>query len=182
MSEIYSLENHILIATPSLNDANFRNAVVLICEHDESGAMGIIINKPLEITLGSVLDHLDIDYDSHYIDQFPVLMGGPIGQENGFIVHCEDEDDDSSMVNISSSKDMLKAIAKGRGPGDFIIALGYAGWQPGQLEEEIASNDWLITSHNTDILFRTPTEQRRESAAKLLGIDINQLSDQVGHA
>ena len=91
MSETYSLENHILIATPNLNDVNFHNAVIFICEHDESGAMGIIMNKPLEITLGNVLDHLNINYDSHHIDQFPVLMGGPIGQENGFIIHCESE-------------------------------------------------------------------------------------------
>ena len=90
--------------------------------------------------------------------------------------------DDSNIINISSSKDLLKAIAKDKGPSDFIIALGYAGWGPGQLEKEIANNDWLVTNQDADILFRMPAEQRRESAAKLLGIDINQLSDQVGHA
>lgn len=175
--------NHFLIAMPSFKDDTFGQSVVFLCEHDEDGAMGIIVNKPLNVHLGGVLEHLQIEIDNKEIAQTPVFMGGPVGQEHGFVIHTpyrEDEGHDDLV--ISASRETLVDIAEGKGPAEYLITLGYAGWGPGQLETEINRNDWLIVPYNKSIIFETNVDQRWKKAAKLIGIDIGQLSSQVGHA
>lgn len=181
------LTNHFLIAMPSIKDESFSKSVVYIYEHSREGALGMVINKPLQITLGSVLEHLNIETDpsNESINQHDVLMGGPVGQEHGFILYGDPvshtpETEDEAL--ISASKEMLKDISIGKGPKDFIVTLGYSGWEAGQLEHEIAGNDWLIADYNKDILFNAPLEQRWAAAAASIGVNVNQLSDQIGHA
>lgn len=183
MLKTHALQNHFLVAMPKLADFNFTKSVVYIYEHNEEGALGMIINKPLQINLGSVLEHLNMEASPNVVNE-PVLMGGPIGQEHGFILFAEaaKKKKKASDIFVSASKDMLREIADGKGPSDFIITLGYSGWNAGQLEEEISRNDWLIVPFDADILFHTAVEKRWESTAALIGIDIRHLSDQVGHA
>ncbi len=194
-TKLTDLSHHFLVAMPSLNDPNFKQSVVYVCEHNNEGAMGLIINKPLQINLGNVLRHLNIDISDHSTETHPVLMGGPVGQEHGFIVHnqpafisaqtrheMDEQGEEEPELVISSSKDTLKVIAQGKGPSQFIITLGYTGWQPGQLEEEIAENSCLVIPFNESILFDAPIETRWQLAVASLGIDINQISGQIGHA
>ncbi len=189
------LSHHFLVAMPSLDDLNFKHAVIYVCEHNEEGAMGLIINKPLQINLGNVLHHLNIDVTDKSSESHPVLMGGPVGQEHGFIIHNElsflsektkrevdaNPDDHTELV-ISSSKEMLSSIAQGKGPAQYLVTLGYTGWEAGQLENEIAKNDWLVIPYDENILFKVPMELRWQMAPSSLGIDINQISGHVGHA
>lgn len=169
---------------PSLRDSNFSKSVVYLYEHTDKGAMGLMINKPLEITLGNVLRHLKIKIRDESIGTYPVFLGGPVNQEQGFVLYQNSSTSKktNTKIIISASKEFLETIAIGKGPKDFMIALGYAGWSAGQLEKELNANDWLIVPANSSVLFTTPVEKRWEAAAKLMGVDINQLSDQVGHA
>ncbi len=145
--------------------------------------MGIVINKSLQITLGNLLQHLNIEVKDEVIAALPVLVGGPVGPEQGLVIHPRLEHDKQDReVLISASKETLRDIAEGKGPEHFIITLGYAGWGAGQLEKEINKNDWLIAPFNKDILFNTPLEKRWQAAAKTIGVDINHLSGQIGHA
>ncbi|WP_423063225.1 YqgE/AlgH family protein [Candidiatus Paracoxiella cheracis] len=178
------LTNHFLVAMPNLVDLNFTRAVVYLYEHTKDGALGMIINQPLQINLGSVLNHLDISVTKTELADYPVFMGGPVGQEHGFIIYDQEAKgpNDAKELLVSASKEMLQEIAAGKGPNDFIITLGYSGWESGQLEREIARNDWLIVPYNRDILFKTPIEKRWQDTAALIGVDILHLSDQVGHA
>ena len=184
--ETDTLKNFFLIAMPALTDPNFEHSVIFVYEHNDDGAMGLVINKPLQITLESVLNHLEIETEDETVQFVPVLMGGPVGQEHGFVIHDEDGADDvpedAESIVISASQDTLRQIASGHGPDNFIVTLGYAGWDAGQLEVEIARNDWLIAPFSSEIMFDTPIERRWVEAAKLIGVDINQLTNQVGHA
>ena len=184
MSKVNCLTNHFLVAMPSLADSNFSKAVIYLYEHNDEGALGMVINRTLDINLGNVLQHLDINTSKPEVTDYPVLMGGPVGQEHGFIIFERDPGTSGSKIEVfvSASKDMLKKIAEGKGPSNFMVALGYSGWGASQLEKEIARNDWLVVPFNRRILFDTPIEKRWQKAAALMGIDINQLSDQVGHA
>lgn len=177
------LSNYFLVAMPQLNDFNFTQSVVYISEYNDQGALGIIINKPLQqLTLSNVLEHLNIKLTVSDLGELPVLMGGPINQENGFILYEKQDKNQQVQLSVSTSKEKLEDIANSRGPDNFIVALGYSGWEAGQLEEEISRNNWLIVPYNRIILFETPLKQRWQKAASLMGIDINRLSDQVGHA
>ena len=181
-----SFKNQFIISMPALTDPNFNRAVIFLCEHNEEGAMGLMINKPLNVQLGGVLEHLEIDAgnnDISAIENIPIYMGGPVGQEHGFVIHEPyREDEGADDLVISASRDTLTDIAKGAGPSQYLVALGYTGWGGGQLEEEINGNDWLVAPYDKDIIFKTPTDSRWQRAIELLGIDINQLSSQVGHA
>ncbi|AJC50677.1 Putative transcriptional regulator [Coxiella endosymbiont of Amblyomma americanum] len=176
------LSNYFLVAMPQLNDFNFTQSVVYISEHDDKGALGIIVNKPLQVTLDNVLEHLNIKLNAPDIGRSPVLMGGPISQENGFIIYEKQVENRKAQLSVSTSKETLEAIANNKGPSNFLVALGYSEWESGQLEQEISQNDWLIVPYNQIILFKTPLKQRWQKAASLIGININQLSNQVGHA
>lgn len=183
------LSNHFLVAMPSLVDTTFAKSVIYICEHSEDGAMGVLINKPMPINLGNVLQHLGIKVKNHNFITLPVLMGGPVGQEHGFILyqnqiaslenHPPKQDD---FIEISASKEMLEKIAQGKGPASFIVTLGYAGWGKGQLESEIARNDWLIVPADSEIIFNCQISDRWRLAAQKIGVDIDKISSHTGHA
>ena len=182
-----NLTHHFLIAMPGLNDPNFHHTVTYICSHNEEGAMGIVINKPLDLMLGEILEQMDITLEDEIARDTPIYDGGPVQSDRGFILHQYDHDWDSSLkvneqIGIATSMDILDAIAIGKGPENTFIALGYAGWSAGQLEKEMQDNIWLSGPAESHIIFNTPVNQRWNSAANLLGIDIDQLSSDVGHA
>lgn len=187
MTETLSLTNHFLIAMPSLPDPNFFHSVTYICQHNEEGAMGIVITNPMDLTLGDVFEQMDIRIRDVEIASRPVYLGGPVQPERGFVIHELPGDWDAMMeisdaVGLTTSRDVLDAISRGEGPKRSLIALGYAGWGPGQLEKEIADNAWLSGPATPEILFDLPTNKRWAAAAALVGVDLNRLSGEVGHA
>ncbi|EIJ44177.1 putative transcriptional regulator [Beggiatoa alba B18LD] len=186
MLETINLTNHFLIAMPNLADPNFYQTVTYICNHTADGAMGIIINRPiLDVDLGDVLRHMTITVTDHSSVFLPVFEGGPVQRERGFVLHSPVGSWDSMLtvgeLGITTSRDILTAIAKGDGPKQVLIALGYAGWAAGQLEKELLSNAWLIIPADNNIIFNTPPEKRWKAAASKLGIDLNLLSSEAGH-
>jgi putative transcriptional regulator len=187
MSHTTLLTNHFLIAMPGLQDPNFSRTVTYICEHSDQGAMGIVINRPMEIQLGEVLAQLEIDPEVSNVSNAPVYLGGPVQTDRGFVIHDGHFNFDSTLkisdqIQVTTSRDVLEAIAKGRGPANRLIALGYAGWSGGQLEQEMIANAWLSGPASAQVLFSTPSSQRWQSAAQLLGVDLNLISGQAGHA
>ena len=187
MSTTVSLSNHFLIAMPTLDDPNFHHTTTYICEHNEDGALGVVINRPLEMQLGDILSYMDIHPASDGIAAQKVYMGGPVQSDRGFVLHEPSGDWEATLqvtetIGITSSRDILAAIAEGKGPDHAIVTLGYAGWGAGQLEEELAANTWLSGPASSTIVFETPSEERWMAAAALLGIDLNLLSGDAGHA
>ena len=187
MSQINDLSNHFLIAMPNLMDPNFSHGVTYMCEHNEEGALGILINQPLGLYLGDIFMQMGINSTNQDVKELPVLFGGPIHPDRGFIIHRPTGIWRSSLeitpdITVTTSQDILEAIAMGGGPNEFLIALGYAGWAHNQLEQEMANNTWLSCTASNDILFKTPIHKRWEAAAALIGIDINSLSSDIGHA
>ncbi|HPE59388.1 MAG: YqgE/AlgH family protein [Thiothrix sp.] len=188
MQIISSLRNSLLIATPVMHDLHFNRTVTLICQHDEQGAFGVTVNRPLDVTVGELLQQLNIDVESPEIGSQSALSGGPVQPEQGFVLHCTGEQvwestlqiDDE--VGITSSRDILVDIAKGQGPKRFLLVLGCAGWGSGQLEAELKENAWLTCPSDSRILFDMPYPQRWKGAASLLGIDMSLLSPAAGHA
>ena len=181
------LTNQFLIAMPSLADPNFHRTVTLMCAHSDEGAMGIVINRPLDIRFTAVLDHMSIEPTSGDAARIPVLQGGPVQRERGFVVHRPPGDWESVLrlgdeIGIATSRDILTAVAEGRGPERAVVALGYAGWGAGQLEHEVRQNAWLSGPADARVIFDTPYEERWTSAARLLGIDPDHLSGDAGHA
>lgn len=182
-----SLANQFLIAMPNLADPHFFHTVTYICEHNEHGALGIVINRPMEIKLSDVLNQMTLITQHSDIANLPVFSGGPVQPERGFVIHQPRGTWESSLfitedIAITTSQDILTAIAGGEGPAKLLIALGYAGWGPGQLEKEIADNAWLSNTADPKVLFELPPIERWAAAAKLMGIDLNLLSAQAGHA
>jgi putative transcriptional regulator len=181
------LRDHFLLAMPGLDTGIFAGSITYICEHGESGAMGLVINQPLDLTLYEIFDHLDIRVSDDFEDR-RVLAGGPVQIDHGFVLHRHSPQAwDSSLrvtdtVQLTTSQDILKALAAGRGPRDYLVALGYAGWSAGQLEEEIVANSWLTLPADHEIIFRTACEQRAARAAAALGIDMNLMTTEAGHA
>jgi putative transcriptional regulator len=187
MGDTTSLRNHLLIAMPTLHDPNFFHTVTYICEHNDDGAMGIVINRPLDVSLAEVLAHMEIAMEESAAAAVPVLGGGPVQRERGFVLHRPVGDWTVSLtvtdeIAVTTSRDILEAMARSQGPSDVLVALGYAGWGAGQLEQEISDNAWLNGPANPAILFQTPFEQRWHAAAALIGVDLNTLSAEVGHA
>jgi len=187
MNESDSLCNHFLIAMPAMEDPNFHHTTTYICEHDEEGALGVVINRPLELQLGEILLHMDIHTDDIDIANQPVYMGGPVQNDRGFVLHEPLGDWEATLkvtdeIGITSSRDILAAIAAGEGPENSIVTLGYAGWGAGQLEQEIASNTWLSGPADRKIVFSTPCERRWLEAAALIGVDLHLISNEAGHA
>ena len=181
------LRDHFLLAMPGLTEGIFSHSITYICEHGESGAMGIIVNQPLDLTVKEIFDHLQITTLGDFANM-PVMAGGPVQMDHGFVLHrrCEREWEASLKVTpeitLTTSQDILRAIAGGDGPEQHLIALGYAGWSAGQLEQELADNAWLTLPGRSDIIFSTPAEERLPAAAALLGVDMNLISGQAGHA
>lgn len=181
------LRDHFLLAMPRLSEGIFSQSITYICEHGESGAMGIVINRPLDLSVSEIFEHLQISTRRDFSD-VPVMAGGPVQMDHGFVLHryCDKTWEASvkvtSEITLTTSRDILRAIATDSGPSDHLIALGYAGWTAGQLEQELAENSWLTLPGSSDIIFSTPADQRLEAAAAQLGIDMNLISGQAGHA
>ncbi len=181
-----SLRNQFLIAMPGVSDSIFTHSVTYICDHNEHGAMGVIINHPLSITLGDVFDQLNIRTRDE-TRQLPVLAGGPVNSQQGLVIHRDEGQWESTMrindeICLTASKDIVEAMAQAAGPKSAQLALGYAGWGSGQLEEELANNLWLTVAADSRIMFDIPPEQRWQTAAAQLGIDVNLVSTHAGHA
>lgn len=191
MSDNFSLGNHLLIAMPSLNDPNFQQTVSYICEHNNEGAMGIIINRPTELTFTDLCEQLEIEITDTDTAGYPIFDGGPVETGRGFILHTPVGEWESTLaitkdIGLTMSQDILEAIAEGyaadnKPPEHFIITLGYAGWSEDQIEDEISENVWLNVPASPNILFHTPIEQRWTAAAAILGINLQQLSTDIGH-
>ncbi len=181
-----SLKNHFLVAMPTLADPGFHKSVTYLCEHHENGAMGIMINQPVDLTLKELLTHLELDIDES-LPEGALFNGGPVQRERGFILHSGDREWETTInigdnINLTGSKDILVDIANNNGPENTIIALGYAGWDSGQLEAEIAANHWLTVPADQEIIFETNHEEQWIKSAKKLGVDLNLISSQMGHA
>lgn len=181
------LTGHFLIAMPSLDDGFFNHTVTYICEHNETGSFGIIINQETDITLKQIASEMQLESDDSYKRDQSVFIGGPVDQGRGFILHRPTGEWQSSLivkndVALTTSKDILQAILHNKGPEDCIVALGYAGWAAGQLDHEMASNTWLSCPADEQIIFNTPIEERWKAAARLIGIDLSLLSNDTGHA
>jgi len=181
-----NLTHHFLIAMPGLNDPNFYHTVTYVCAHNAEGAMGIIINRPLEIRLGELLEHMEISIHHEPVRYLPIFQGGPVEPERGFVLHRPNGGWHSMItvegqVAITTSRDILSALATGGGPQKNLIALGYAGWGAGQLEVEMAENAWLSTPADLAILFDVPVEERWREAARRVGVDISLMSLEAGH-
>jgi putative transcriptional regulator len=187
MGTFDSLNNHFLIAMPALSDPNFHHTATYICEHNDEGALGLIINRPTDLRLGEILEHMGIEVTTDEIAAQPVYLGGPVQNDRGFVLHQPVGNWEATLkvtqdTAITSSRDILDAIARGEGPEKTFITLGYAGWGAGQLEQELAENAWLSGPADSRIVFDTPYEQRWEAAAGLIGVDLKLLSGEAGHA
>jgi putative transcriptional regulator len=182
-----SLQDHFLIAMPAMADPNFTQTVTYICKHDAEGAFGIVINRPSDLSLGEMLGQLAIDIKDRTAIEHPVLHGGPVEPERGFVIHRSELPFEATLdvgqdLKLTSSPDVLAALGRGAGPEPFIVALGYAGWGGGQLEAELATNTWLTVPANPTIVFATPFEQRWTAALGLPGVDIQRITEYAGHA
>lgn len=181
------LTNQFLIAMPSMTDGNFSQTVTYIWEHNADGALGIVINRPLQMKLADVFEQLKMPTPTESVGQQSVLQGGPVQTDRGFVLHhiggtWEHTRQISSRIQVTTSPDILDAMARGNGPETAVVALGYAGWAAGQLESELAQNAWLTVPADEKIIFDTPFEQRWLAAGRLLGIDLATISLTAGHA
>lgn len=186
-----NLTNQFLIAMPGMADDTFAGAVVYLCEHTEKGALGLVINKPIDIKLKNLFERVELELERDDLADEPVYFGGPVQTERGFVLHeklSESGTYNSSLaipggeLEMTTSKDVLEALAHGAGPKKVLVTLGYSGWGAGQLEDEIGRNGWLTVHAAPEIIFDTPVEQRYERALQLLGIDPRMLSQEAGHA
>ena len=190
-----NLTNQFLIAMPGMGDDTFRGSVIYLCEHNERGALGLVINKPIDIKLKNLFEKVELTLDRPDLADEPVYFGGPVQTERGFVLHeklgGEGADGgghyNSSLqipggLEMTTSKDVLEALSHGAGPKKVLVTLGYAGWGAGQLEEEIGRNGWLTVDAAPEVIFDTPVEARYERALALLGIDPRMLSQEAGHA
>jgi putative transcriptional regulator len=187
MTTINSLANHLLIAMPSLHDPNFEKTVIYLCEHREEGSVGLIINRPMQFSLSLVFEQLDIEPIRIEQSSLPLMFGGPVQPERGFVVHKELGEWRSSLflqedVTVTTSNDIIRAIADDKGPKEVLVTLGYSGWVENQLEKEILNNQWLVCPYRSELLYEVPFEDRWEYAGLTLGIKMNQLSVNSGHA
>ncbi|MCK4492938.1 MAG: YqgE/AlgH family protein [Methylococcales bacterium] len=181
------LNHQLLIAMPELKDKDFYRAVVYMCQHDNEGALGVVLNRLTPLKLGDIFEQIGISDASEQSQMMPVYFGGPVQTERGFIIHdIGSQTWDASIavsktVSLTSSRDILEAIAHNEGPEKYLIALGYSGWAKGQLEQEMLNNAWLNVDYDSSILYKTPVRQRWSNAANLMGVNINYLTSMVGH-
>ena len=188
-----NLTNQFLIAMPGMGDGTFAGTVIYLCEHTEKGALGLVINKPIDITLKSLFEKVELSLDRDDLAEVPVYFGGPVQTERGFVLHepiaegGEGGPYNSSLkveggLEMTTSQDVLEAISSGAGPKKVLVTLGYSGWGAGQLEEEMSRNGWINVDAEPGIIFDTPVNQRYGKALSLLGIDASMLSSDAGHA
>ncbi|MGW8394430.1 MULTISPECIES: YqgE/AlgH family protein [unclassified Pseudoduganella] len=185
-----NLANHFLIAMPSMQDPIFGGTVVYVCEHNENGVLGVVINKPTDMTMEVLFDRIDLEVSSaaeRHLESEPIMFGGPVQDDRGFVLHTPGAHYSSSLtvtndVAFTTSIDVLEAVARGQGPERMMVSIGYAGWSPGQLEDELARNGWLTVAADPRIVFDVPIEDRYQAAIKLLGFDPLMLNSEAGHA
>ncbi|MBB1313102.1 MULTISPECIES: YqgE/AlgH family protein [Aliivibrio] len=185
------LKNHFLVAMPSMNDPVFTRSVIYICEHDSDGTMGLRINQPVQISLKGMLDQIKLDNPSPIIFpqtlSQPVLNGGPVSDDRGFVLHYPKDNYSSSIevteeLSVTTSKDILATLGTEDQPYKYLVALGYSGWDAGQLEQELSENTWLILEADSSVIFDTPIPDRWRRAIEMLGISPVNISSEVGHA
>ena len=182
-----NLTQHFLIAMPAMSDPHFSKTLTFICEHNDQGALGVVVNRPIDLTLHALLEQIEITPDTDDTKLIFVHYGGPVQTDRGFVLHTPTGAWQSTLavgehIGLTTSKDILQAAARGDGPPRMLVTLGYAGWAPGQLEHELAQNAWLTVNADPHILFETPADRRYDASLKLLGIDLAMLSDAAGHA
>ncbi|MFO1396106.1 MAG: YqgE/AlgH family protein [Burkholderiales bacterium] len=182
-----NLTHHFLIAMPAMADPNFAQTLTYVCEHNEDGALGIVVNKPIDMTLSVLLEQIDVPMADAGRGGSPVHFGGPVQVDRGFVLHRPLGNWQSTLaisddLGLTTSKDVLEAVGRGEGPKDVLVSLGYAGWSAGQLEQELAQNAWLTVEADPSLLFDLPAQERLPAAIRLLGIDFSRLSEDVGHA
>ena len=186
----FNLADHFLIAMPSMQDPIFGGTVVYVCEHNDNGVLGVVINKPTDMTLQVLFERIDLKLSAALelpVVNEPIMFGGPVQDDRGFVLHTPGTPYSSSLkvtddVAFTTSIDVLEAVAGGTGPQRMLVSIGYAGWSPGQLEDEIGRNGWLTVAADPSIMFDLPAEQRYVAAMKLLGIDPLMLAAEAGHA
>ncbi len=186
MNKATYLNNQFIIAMPGLADPDFFHSVTYLCQHNEEGALGIVINREAGMTMGDIFMQMNIPVTSSTASDVQVFAGGPVQQERGFVIHTVGTKWDITMpisdsIALTTSRDIIEAIALDKGPEHYLVALGYAGWGEGQLEQEILANAWLNTEFNRGVLFDTPVDQRWQGAAQPLGINMHQLTTHAGH-
>lgn len=185
-----NLSNHFLIAMPSMQDPIFGGTVVYVCEHNENGVLGVVINKPTDMTMEVLFDRIDLEVSSaadRHMESEPIMFGGPVQDDRGFVLHTPGAHYSSSLtvtndIAFTTSIDVLEAVARGKGPERMLVSIGYSGWSPGQLEDEILRNGWLTVAADPRILFDLPVDERYSAAMKLLGFDPLMLTSEAGHA
>ena len=191
-----NLTHHFLIAMPGLQDDVFKRSVIYLCEHSERGALGLVINKPSDINLGTLFEKVELHLSRSDIGEAPVFQGGPVQTERGFVLHepvfADAKEGDEAVyaatmtipggLEMTTSKDVLEALATGAGPRKVLVSLGYSAWGQGQLESELAENSWLTVGADASVIFDTPIDQRYDRALSLLGLEAWTLSPEAGHA
>jgi len=182
-----NLTHHFLIAMPAMTDPYFARTLTYICEHGEQGALGLVVNRPIDMTLGALFERLSLKLEDREVADAPVYFGGPVQTDRGFVLHSPPGDWHSTLrvkdvMALTTSRDILEAVGRGEGPKRLLVSLGYAGWSPGQLEYEIAQNAWLTVEARDSIVFDLPAEERLAAAMELLGLDYARLADVAGHA
>jgi len=181
-----NLTHHFLIAMPNMVDPNFNGTLTYICDHGKQGALGVVVNRPIDLDLSTLFEQIGLSLPEN-LQRQTVYFGGPVQTERGFVLHSPPQVYSSTLavsdsVNLTTSKDVLEAVSQGSGPEKFMVSLGYAGWSAGQLEDEIKQNAWLSVAADPQVIFDTPPEDRLPAAMRLLGIDFASLSDEAGHA
>ena len=179
--------DHFLIAMPNMLDPNFSGTLTYICDHGDQGALGVVVNRPIELNLESLFSQIGLELEDDQLRGDPVYYGGPVQGERGFVLHRPVGQWGSTLtvndrVGLTTSKDILEATAQRKGPAEILVTLGYAGWGPGQLEDEIKQNAWLTVPADPEVIFALPPQERVPAAMRLLGIDLSMLSEEAGHA
>ena len=182
-----NLTHHFLIAMPAMVAPHFAHTLTFVCEHGPNGALGIVVNRPTDMTLSALFEQIEVELADAQLGRSPVFYGGPVQMDRGFVLHRPLGNWQSTLavsddVGLTTSKDVLQALARGEGPRDVLVSLGYAGWSAGQLEQELAQNAWLTVDADAGVLFDVPPEERLPAAMSKLGIDFSRLSEDVGHA
>lgn len=182
-----NLTRHFLIAMPAMADPHFAKTLTFVCEHNEQGALGIVINRPIDLNLHGLLEQVSIAATDEGLKSVPIHFGGPVQVDRGFVLHTPAGDWQSTLavgddLGLTTSKDILEAVARGEGPSRLLVTLGYAGWSAGQLEQELAQNAWLTVAAEPEVIFGLPADERLPAAMRLLGVDYATLSDVAGHA
>ena len=190
MSSI-NLTNHFLIAMPNMADPYFSRTLTYVCEHNEQGALGIVVNRPIDMTLEALFERLSLNLKDRTLADAPIYFGGPVQTDRGFVLHLPAGEWQATIkvtagkegaLGLTTSKDILEAVGRGEGPERMLVTLGYAGWSPGQLEHELSQNAWLTVEARDGIIFETPSDERLPAAMELLGLDYARLQDSAGHA